>query len=75
MIKKVRASGFSLEKQARIIPFNEVVFKERSDITIITTGFTQTGRTKAQLILENKVAAYMNPLYLIHCGRCKGYEN
>jgi hypothetical protein len=65
LIKKVRSSNLHLGKDIGIISFNETVFKELLDITVITTDFKDIGRSAAKLILSGEVKQNKNPFKLI----------
>lgn len=65
LIKKVRKSNLVLGKDIGIISFNETVFKELLDITVITTDFEQMGRKAAELILGHKYLQVKNPFKMI----------
>ncbi|MDN5284608.1 MAG: Regulatory protein gntR family [Mucilaginibacter sp.] len=65
LIKGVRISGYELGKDLGIISFNETVFKELLDITVITTDFEEMGRKTAELMLENKAAVIKNAFKII----------
>ena len=65
LIKKVRQSSFVLGKDIGIISFNETIFKELLDITVITTDFEQMGRTAAELILHRNHLQVKNPFKMI----------
>ncbi len=68
LLKKVRELNLALRKDLGIISFNETVFKELLDITVISTDFAQMGRTAAKLILGKECEQYNNPFYLINRG-------
>lgn len=68
LIKNVRQSKFELGKDVGIISFNETVFKELLDITVITTDFTEMGHAAARLILNKECVQYKNPFYMINRG-------
>lgn len=65
LIKKVRVSGLQMGEDIGIISFNETVFKELLDITVITTDFEEMGNTAATLILEKKFQQVRNSFRLI----------
>jgi DNA-binding LacI/PurR family transcriptional regulator len=65
LIKGVRISSYELGKDLGIISFNETVFKELLDITVITTDFEEMGRKTAELMLENKAAVIKNAFKII----------
>lgn len=54
LIKMVKESSFILGEQIGIISFNETIFKELLDITVITTDFQRMGRYTAEMILKNE---------------------
>jgi len=65
VIKAVRKSVYCLGKDIGILSFNETVFKELLDISVITTDFKQMGAAAAEMILFNKRELLFNPFYLI----------
>jgi DNA-binding transcriptional regulator YhcF (GntR family) len=65
LIKGVRISGYELGKDLGIISFNETVFKELLDITVITTDFEEMGRKTAELMLQNEAAVIKNAFKII----------
>lgn len=65
LLKKVRTSEYPLGKDIGIISFNETVFKELLEITVITTDFEAMGRNAAQMILSGEVKQAKNPFKLI----------
>jgi hypothetical protein len=66
LIKKVRSSDHHLLKDVGILSFNETVFKELLDITVITTDFENLGRNTAQMIVSGAIKQVKNPYLLIH---------
>lgn len=54
-IMKARKPGMVPGTNIGIISFNETVFKELLDITVITTDFEQMGKSAAKLILRIKI--------------------
>lgn len=68
LLKKVRRSDCIPGKDIGIISFNETVFKELLDITVISTDFAQMGRTAAKLILGNEYEQCKNPFVVIPRG-------
>lgn len=65
LIKKVRKSEYQLGTDIGIISFNETVFKELLDITVITTDFEEMGRSAAKLILNRQYHQIKNPFKMI----------
>lgn len=65
LIKKVRKTDYVLGRDIGIISFNETVFKELLDITVITTDFEEMGRSAAQMILSGEIKQIKNPFKLI----------
>jgi len=65
LIKAVRITGNKLGKDIGIISFNETVFKELLDITVISTDFDEMGRKTAELMLNNKAAVIKNEFKII----------
>lgn len=65
LIKRVNQSGQILGKDIGIISFNETVFKELLDITVITTDFEQMGKTAAGIILNNTAVFIQNPFQIL----------
>lgn len=68
LLKKIREVDFMLGKDIGIISFNETVFKELLDITVITTDFAAMGKTAARLILGKEYEKRKNPFYFIKRG-------
>lgn len=68
LIKKSRQSAFRPGTDMGIISFNETVFKELLDITVITTDFPAMGRTAAELMLSKEVVQLNNPFRVIQRG-------
>jgi DNA-binding LacI/PurR family transcriptional regulator len=52
---KVRETENSLGSDIGIISFNETVFKEPLDITVITTDFEEMSRSAAKMIFSGNV--------------------
>jgi len=52
LIKGARIIRCELGKDIGVISFNETVFKELLDITVITTDFEEMGRKTAELMLQ-----------------------
>jgi DNA-binding transcriptional regulator YhcF (GntR family) len=65
LIKGARIMGYELGKDIGIISFNETVFKELLDITVITTDFEEMGRKTAELMLQNEAAVIKNAFKII----------
>ncbi|MDR6942982.1 GntR family transcriptional regulator [Mucilaginibacter pocheonensis] len=65
LIKGVRITGNKLGRDIGIISFNETVFKELLDITVISTDFEGMGRKTAELILQTKPAIIKNEFKII----------
>ncbi|WP_183559653.1 GntR family transcriptional regulator [Mucilaginibacter sp. SP1R1] len=65
LIKGVRITGNKLGKDIGIISFNETVFKELLDITVISTDFEEMGRKTAELMLQHKTAVIKNDFKII----------
>jgi DNA-binding transcriptional regulator YhcF (GntR family) len=65
LIKKVRKSDYQLGKDIGIISFNETVFKELLDITVVTTDFENMGSSVADLILKGQTKQLRNPFKMI----------
>jgi DNA-binding transcriptional regulator YhcF (GntR family) len=65
LIKKVRSSDYRLGRDIGIISFNETVFKELLDITVISTDFEEMGRSAARLILDGAMDQIKNPFRII----------
>jgi len=68
LIKQLRQSRLQPGKDVGIISFNETVFKELLDITVITTDFPAMGRTAADLILKKEYTQLKNPFLVIQRG-------
>ena len=67
-IKKVRQSSFLLGRDIGTLSFNETVFKELLDISVISTDFAQMGRTAAKLILGKQNLCIRNEFRFIPRG-------
>jgi DNA-binding transcriptional regulator YhcF (GntR family) len=65
LIKKVRQADLIPGKDIGIVSFNETVFKELLDITVMTTDFEEMGRTAAKLILNREFIQVRNPFRVI----------
>jgi len=65
LIKKVRLLRSQMGNDIGIISFNETVFKELLDITVITTDFEEMGDTAATLILRKDFRQVRNSFHLI----------
>lgn len=65
LIKGARIIDYELGKDIGIISFNETVFKELLDITVITTDFEEMGRKTAELMLQNEAAVIKNAFKII----------
>ncbi|MGE5520869.1 MAG: GntR family transcriptional regulator [Candidatus Dadabacteria bacterium] len=68
LLKYIRTSDLEIGKDIGIISFNETIFKELLDITVITTDFQQMGRTAASLILKEECVQVRNPFNVIKRG-------
>lgn len=64
-IKQIRQTDLVLGKDIGIISFNETVFKELLDITVITTDFAKMGRSAADMILHNRLGTVRNDFSFI----------
>lgn len=60
LIKKVRTSGLKIGKDIGVISFNETVYKELLDITVISTDFEEMGRKAAEIMLSNESVQLRN---------------
>ncbi|WP_236648672.1 GntR family transcriptional regulator [Spirosoma sp. 209] len=67
LIKKIKATSYSVGQEVGILSYNETPLKEilLDGITVMSTDFAQMGRTAAQLILENSCRQVENPFQLI----------
>lgn len=65
LIKKLRFQNLTMGKEVGILSFNETVFKELLDITVVTTDFEQMGTSAAELILNNSFSQINNPFHVI----------
>lgn len=65
LLKQIRLLKMQFGKDIGIISFNETVFKELLDITVITTDFEMMGKTAAQCILDGKQVKAKNPFFMI----------
>jgi DNA-binding transcriptional regulator YhcF (GntR family) len=68
LIKQIRKSRIRVGKEVGIISFNETVFKELLDITVISTDFPAMGQTAAELILNKEYVHVKNPFLVIKRG-------
>ena len=64
LIKGIKDLGYTMGNEIGIISFNDTLFKELLDITVISTDFNEMGRSVAELIRENGSAAIANPFSL-----------
>jgi DNA-binding transcriptional regulator YhcF (GntR family) len=65
LIKKLQVQKLAMGKEVGILSFNETVFKELLDITVVTTDFEQMGVSAAELILDNSFSQINNPFHII----------
>lgn len=65
ILKRIRKTELVLGTDIGVISFNETVFKELLDITVITTDFEAMGRTAAKMILNNEMSVIKNPFKMI----------
>jgi DNA-binding transcriptional regulator YhcF (GntR family) len=68
LLKKIQNSEYNVGKDVGIISFNETIFKELLDITVISTDFEQMGKTAAQLVLNEECSQVKNPFNVIKRG-------
>ena len=65
LLKKIGELNLVLQRDIGIVSFNETVFKELLNITVVSTDFAKMGRTVAKLILGKEIGQHKNPFYLI----------
>lgn len=67
LVKKIKQTPFKLGEDVGILSYNDTPVKEiiLDGITVMSTDFTQMGRTAAQLIRENRADHVENPFRLI----------
>jgi DNA-binding transcriptional regulator YhcF (GntR family)/ribosomal protein L7Ae-like RNA K-turn-binding protein len=68
LLKRIRKTKLVLGSDIGVISFNETVFKELLDITVVSTDFEQMGMTAAELILKKEFAVTHNPFRVIPRG-------
>lgn len=66
LLMKVKKANLKLGEDIGIISFNETLYKELLDITVITTDFEEMGRTAAKLILGKECLQHKNPFRVIY---------
>lgn len=65
VIKEINSKGLRQGIDVGIISFNETVFKELLEITVVTTDFAKMGETAANMIVENKYFKVRNKFRFI----------
>ncbi|WP_165501237.1 winged helix-turn-helix domain-containing protein [Pedobacter psychrodurus] len=65
LIKKLRATNLSAGHDIGIVSFNETVFKELLEITVVSTDFSAMGRTAAKMIVGKKFKQVRNSFNFI----------
>lgn len=64
-VQLIRQSAYKLGEDVGIISFNETIFKELLDITVVTTDFRRMGQSLAEMILQNHDTVVDNPFHMI----------
>lgn len=67
LIKKIKIQGLEVGREVGIVSYNETPLKEilLDGITVISTDFTQLGKTAAQIILDGSSKQVSNPFSFI----------
>ena len=65
LIKKLRATNLSQGSDVGIVSFNETVFKELLEITVVSTDFSAMGRNAAKMIIDKKFKQVRNSFNFI----------
>jgi DNA-binding transcriptional regulator YhcF (GntR family) len=68
LIKIIRLSDYELGKDIGVLSFNETIFKELLNITVMSTDFWAMGQTAATLLLNTDDQSIDNPFTLIRRG-------
>ncbi len=65
LIKKLRATNFIQGIDVGIVSFNETVFKELLEITVVSTDFSAMGKRAAKMIIDKKFKQVRNSFNFI----------
>lgn len=65
LVKLARDNSLVLGKDIGIISYNDTPLKELLGITVISTDFSEMGKTVAQLVLDKKQDKIKNPFHFI----------
>lgn len=65
LMKRIRQLGFMLGRDIGVLTFNETPLKDLLSLTVITTEFTQMGRSAGTLLLEKYRGKVKNPFSTI----------
>lgn len=65
LLKQINKSGYTPGKEIGIISYNETIFKELLDVTVITTDFNKMGQSLADLVLKKQSGQIKNPFSII----------
>lgn len=67
VIKATQANKWKLGKEVGLLSYDETVLKEvlEGGITVISSDFKQMGKTAAEMIKENKLERFHNPVKVI----------
>lgn len=65
LIKKLRATNLSAGRDIGIVSFNETVFKELLEITVVSTDFSAMGRSAAKMIFGKEFKQVRNSFNFI----------
>jgi DNA-binding transcriptional regulator YhcF (GntR family) len=68
LIKMVRFKDYLLGEEIGVLSFNETIFKELLNITVMSTDFALMGHTAASMILNTQEQSINNPFKLIRRG-------
>jgi len=61
LIKMIRNIGWVIGVDIGIISYNDTVFKELLDISVMTTDFYLMGKTLAKMLFDKEIVQYKNP--------------
>ena len=65
LMRRIRQLGFLLSRNIGVLAFNETPLKDLLDLTVITTEFTEMGRSAGTLLLEKHRGKVKNPFSTI----------
>lgn len=68
LIKMIKESPCELGKDIGILSFNETIFKELLDITVVSTDFEAMGEIAANMLLKNETKRLKNDFTMIKRG-------